>query len=471
VNQAAFYPGAPAGAWLENPRLVLHVSQAKKDVISWFDSNYPGGASGGVGSGNSASNSSYGTLMGEGSAVGNISGMDSIDGQFWPIYDYVDNSILLYFSIKTPNLNTKSIYAYKIRDTEMTSPLSSSQFLGGVSGIQYSNTTSSHRFVIVSPDPLVSFARVPGRQSAVFAYAFGVFDFSTPDHAIGLGGGYIPDIHGQPLNWGQSGVIVVPPNGLGLDMGGLNNVDKLGSIVPVGDTYSASSYCVLFNATSIRDSRLGSNSVVIDAMQVRCAFLHLNAITPHLVYGYEPLIELTGVESLGHCRPQYSTLPDGLPKIVYNDFQFDQSLRTVYEYVDSSKLRPENHRRLIYTNDLTPNPFLVKTYGKKKALIMLSQGNQPTTNNPQNQPTFIEVSGVYGNMDASTGYYFGTVFNEGTLYLLGQLPQYSLDGAQNSGTTTPVVALFEIEDLAPYIRIKGYGNQTFNYALVELRDE
>jgi hypothetical protein len=56
----------------------------------------------------------------------------SIDGQFWPIYDYVDNSILLYFSIKTPNPNTQSIYCYKTTDTEIRSPLTSSQFLGGL---------------------------------------------------------------------------------------------------------------------------------------------------------------------------------------------------------------------------------------------------------------------------------------------------------------------------------------------------
>ncbi len=259
VDESAFKPGAPASEWLLNPRLVLSTLQAGKDIINWFDANYPYTSvppSGGVGqeTPNGQSNSTYGTLS-TGGSPGNVSRMaslstgSSIDGQFWPVYDYVDNSIILYFSIKTPNPNTQSIYCYKTTDTEIRSPLTSSQFLGGVGYIQalYNGPiTSSHRFSIISPDPLVTTPRVAGQQSAVIFYAYGAFDASTPDHGRWIQASVISDIHTNPVNWNGKITLSAATHGGGVDLSGQYNPDKMGSIfvVPQGNTTSACYACL-----------------------------------------------------------------------------------------------------------------------------------------------------------------------------------------------------------------------------------
>ena len=485
VDINAFYAGAPASVYLRNPRLVLSVLQAGKDIINWFDANYPyttTPASGGVGqeTPNGQSNTTYGILS-SGGNPGNVSRMASlsagasIDGQFWPIYDYVDNSIILYFSIKTPNCNTLSIYTYKTLDSEITSPLTSSQFVGGVYWRigNVARVASSHRFSILSPDPLVSKARVPGQQQAVIAYSFGVLDTVTPDHGLVMQGQWVPDIHTSPSNWNAAtgGPALL---GLGLDVLGLSNIDKIGNIIPIGTEFTSGSYGILFDATSDRDVRSGSDNVVIDATQVRIAYLHLlyDVTVGTAVYG-DPLIELQGPEAIGHCRPFYTTLPDGLPKIIFNQWNFDQSLKTVYQYIDPAKLRPENNKRLVFGMDNTPDPFLLATYQKKKAIVILGQNPEGTTNDPIYQPTCVEVQEIYGSVDLSTGIYKNSavMYNNGTVIPVSYMPLYSISGRSNSGIAYPVMAFFELEDLPPYLLIQMYGNNGSVIAVVILEDE
>ena len=470
VDESAFKPGAPASEWLLNPRLVLSTLQAGKDIINWFDANYPYTSvppSGGVGqeTPNGQSNSTYGTLT-TGGNPGNVSRMaslasgSSIDGQFWPIYDYVDNSIILYFSIKTPNPNTKAIYCYKTTDTEIRTPLTSSQFLGGVYLTQFTSTgattLSSHRFSIISPDPLVTTPRVAGQQSAVFFYAYGAFDASTPDHARWIQAGVLSDIHTNPLNWNGNLTLSASEHGGGTDVSGQYNPDKLGSIfvVPQGNTTSAC-YACLYNATTDRDIRNGSNALVINAMQVRICYFH--PVANVVAFGSDPISFASGVGTIGHCRPQFTTYPDGVPKIIYSDFAFDQSLKTVMEYIDPQVLRPEHHRKIYIVEDWFPDPFYFSTFGRKKLFARLFNVN---TSNTQNDPQYapvIQIAEYDGNYDANgftAGYgSFLDANDVGTLVVGTQEPATTLNGAPLPTGIAFKQFEFSAEDLPAYVGI------------------
>jgi len=470
VDESAFKPGAPASEWLLNPRLVLSTLQAGKDIINWFDANYPYTsvpASGGVGqeTPNGQSNSTYGTLT-TGGSPGNVSRMaslstgSSIDGEIWPVYDYVDNSIILYFSIKTPNPNTMAVYCYKTTDTEIRTPLTSSQFLGGVF-IKYIPVLSSHRFSIISPDPLVTTARVSGQQSAVFFYSYGAVDNSTPDHGRVIQAAVISDIHTNPANWQGKLTLNAASGGGGVDVSGQYNPDKLGSIfvVPQGNTTSAC-YACLYNATTDRDIRSGSNAVVIDAMQIRIAYFHPAANV--LAFGSDPISFASGVGTIGHCRPQFTTYPDGVPKIIYNDFAFDQSLKTAMEYIDPQVLRPENHKKIYISNDpFLPIPFFFSTFGRKKLFARLYFGlfasnPVPPTNNPQNDPQYAPVFQIFeydGNYDYSTGAYYLDAVDTGTLVVGTQQPTTNFSNVSVANIINLKQVEFSAEDLPAYIGI------------------
>jgi hypothetical protein len=408
VNPAAYYAGAPAAVWLINPRLVLAVSQAKSDIFTWFDANYPGGAVGGVGNGNSGSNGTYGTLLGSSSPVGNISGMDSIDGQFWPIYDYVDGSCVLYFSVKTPNQNTLSIYCYKTaagEGMEFDSPLASAQFLGGLyangwftnqegSGLQFAgvngnpNVFTSHRFSTLSPDPLNYFAGGKTKQSAVFAYSAGTPQSDNVDHGANLFSTIVDDIHAAPLHPTSS----FPWGVLQLDSA-FPLVDKVGSIA-VHPHWGPSStgYVVLYNSPSMIDRAHSEQEtgVVISAMQLVAAYVYTDVGTPFsgsyaagvpILIGL-PALELgSGIDNVGLCRPQFTTLPDGIPKLLFANFTFDQNLTLGMTYVPGDWLSARRREKLAtYWNNQNNSGFAVMlpTFGKRRLAIEGAfEGNQP----------------------------------------------------------------------------------------------
>ena len=122
--------GRSASEWLDRPFLVVSWKQISADVINWFNNNYPAGInSNGVGNSFSSSttgaistynsiyllcNSSYGCIA---SVIppGNVTGTPELK-QVHLVYDPLDDTVLLYFSIITPNWNpnTKAIYVYKI---------------------------------------------------------------------------------------------------------------------------------------------------------------------------------------------------------------------------------------------------------------------------------------------------------------------------------------------------------------------
>jgi hypothetical protein len=411
VNPAGFYPGAAANAWLVNPRLVLHVTQAGADIINWFDAHYPGGATGGVGSTGTGSNTTYGTLNGNNSVPGNISRMASpaagasIDGQFWPIYDQVDNSMILYFSVKTTNQNTLSIYAYKTAANEgmelQQSPLGSSQFLGGLYAASWSNqfpsVLSSHRFSILSPDPNVAFPRVTGQQTAVVVHSWGGFGSLGPDHGVNMAGGLVTDIHGTPLAPGASS----SPQSLSPDVAGSYPVDKFGSIqtCPSVDGVQAG-YSVIYNSPSDRDARGYANGapVVLSAMQLRIAYFNL-VVSGAFTFGRDPLYTSYDVNAQGACRPQFTSLPDGVPKLLYANFSFDQNLTLGYTYVPGDLLSPARQSSLYYSEAV--GSFQVYLYGKRNMRVSLMPNTSPSPNAGNFYNQFQMLFGSQVNVDGT----------------------------------------------------------------------
>jgi hypothetical protein len=414
VNSDGFYPGAPASAWLVNPRLVLHVTQAGSDIINWFDANYPGGASGGVGSTGTGNNTTYGTLDGDNSNPGNISRMASItagasiDGQFWPVYDLVDNSMILYFSVKTPNQNTLSIYAYKTAANEgmelQQSPLGSSQFLGGLYApswsSQFPGVLSSHRFSILSPDPNVAFPRVAGQQTAIMVHSWGTFGTNGPDHGLYMAGTLVNNIHGTPLAPGT----LSSPVGLSPDYMGSYPVDKFGSIqtCPSVDGVQAG-YSVIYNSPSDRDVRGTANGapVVLSAMQLRIAYFNL-AVSNGFTFGRDPLYTSYDVNARGACRPQFTSLPDGIPKLLYANFSFDQNLNLGYTYVPGDLLSPARQSSLYYSAG--GGGFTIYLYGKRNMRFSIITGTGPNPN-AGNFPNQLQM--IFGSQSDADSVSFG----------------------------------------------------------------
>lgn len=467
VIPGAYYAGAPASQWLTNPRLVLAASQAKSDIVTWFDANYPGGATGGVGSTNTGSNTTYGILGGGSSAVGNISGMDSIDGQFWPVYDYVDGSMVLYFSVKTPNENTKSIYAYKTsagEGMENPSPLGSAQFLGGVVGVNAYwglSILSSHRFTIASPDPLVLAPRVSGQQSAYVAYSGGTFDGVSPDHARWIQAFQLADVHGSTLNWSSPNYPLNTSDGGGIDSSSFYNPDKLGSLTtcPGGTAHAEGMYAMVYNATASKDARGTASPVVIDAMQIRVAYFHPGTGT--FAVGSRALIPEGTVMSWGNCRPQFTTLPDGIPKIVAAAFSVDQNLQAVCFAVDRYEIQPEAQPSITVSMDSFPRPLIFPTFGKRRVhLRLFDQTGGPNPNNPQHPPVSVFQVGSYAHVGANDATpvaglpYFQASFDDGTLLKVGFHPLMRWDGTEPPGAW-PLLIDETFEATAPFMTLLG----------------
>lgn len=472
-----FYPGAvpntggPSSSWLVNPRLVLSISQAKTDITTWFDANYPGGATNGVGNGNSGSNDTYGTLAGGSSAVGNVTGIGvpGLEGQFWPIYDLVDNSVILYFSVKTPNCNTLSIYAYKDYDSEFSSPLGSSQFLGGCYAPGWTNVNaaftddatllSSHRFSIVSPDPLSVNPRVSGTQNAVFLYSYGVVNGTTSDHGRILNGSVVTDIHNYPLSPGIALTEVTSGSPIVSQLVGEHfyTPDKLGSIFAANAVDSATpGYMCVFNAPAQIDRRNGTNStgsVVLSEMILRVAYYDPSS---GLAFGNDALLVAQTPEVLGTCRPQVTDLPDGKTKILYANFSWDQYLNCDYAYIEPDALSPRNQSKIRVAStggNTYANPVTVYTYGKKKMLVRFLQ--QTASNNLENNPSAIQIIGA-AMSDTSNGFSFGYNPFVGSKFLHSEGLFSNAAGISNTRPLTE----FTVEDLDAYIMIQALGAST-----------
>lgn len=492
VNPDQFAPGvspAPDGgvtdSWLVNPRLVLSFTQAKGDIVTWFDANYPGGASGGVGSSNTGTNSTYGTLASGSSAVGNISGSPSLDGQFWPIYDLVDNTVLLYFSVKTPNVNTLSIYCYKLTDTEFGSPASSSEFLGGLFApgwvvnlnaifTQGATLFSSHRFSIVSPDPLTILPRPKGTQNAVFMYCYGAIDGISPDHGRNVTASVVVDIHTNPLSpavaVGSTGAI--PPGsvaGLQSSLVGEEyyTPDKLGSIFAANAVDAPTpGYVCIYNTPLQIDRRPLSatytkNSPVLSAMQLRVMYYNPSS---GMAFGSDPIRMTQTPQILGTCRAQFTDLPDGKTKIIYANFSWDQYLNLAYEYTPNDALSPRKQRQLRVFESVVGSA-MVYTYGKNKMTVRSVIPPGAASNSLSANANILQLVGGE-NFDPENGFNFGAPPFIGSKYI------HQENAFGWSSVTNPLSPSteFVVDELDSYVAVLSIGKGKPPSLHIELTD-
>jgi len=193
-------------------------------------------------------------------------------------------------------------------------------------------------------------------------------------------------------------------------------------------------------------------------MQIRIAYFHPAANV--MAFGSDPISFASGVGTIGHCRPQFTTYPDGVPKIIYSDFAFDYSLKTVMEYIDPQVLRPENHKKIYISDDAFPNPIFFSTFGRKKLFVRLyfavSGSLVPPTNNPQNDPQYapvFQIAEYDGNYDYSTGAHYLDANDVGTLVLGTQEPTTSLSGSIPPSQISIKQVEFSAEDLPAYVGI------------------
>jgi hypothetical protein len=461
----SFYPNAPASAWLTNPREVLSIGQAASDIISWFDANYPGGAVGGVGLSNSGSNSQYGTLAGGDSPVGSVATISELV-QAHIIYDSVDDTALLYFSVNTGNFNSLAIYCYKIADPTFSSPATSSEFLGGLSGAacfgsgvivdpegtagstvtQAVNILSSPRFV-VSRDPLSNLPTSPaGNQiPGIIFYSYGVVPPPTSstsgwkDHGASVAAGLLNDLHGNPIAPTNNSVTLAP--GASWDPYQYP-VDKFGSVM-VTDLVDGEEPCYtfLFSTPSTRDVRGTSNSVVLTSIKDHVGFY--NAAGKNLGIGMKALTSFEDTLLLGRCRPYFTHLPDGIPKLTYGAYQRDGYINGGAHYLDADALSPRSQDRIVTIRELSY--MTIYRFGKKKMSIF------HTTNTPltpsSTSPQWLSIKGIATLEGPST-------LPRQEYYLPSSLAYFSLRSIRYMNTPLRTGNVVVLQDLpVPYVQI------------------
>ena len=149
VHPDQYKPGAPASQWLDPPVLLLSYDQISRDVVNWADNVFtaagytpssPGVIN--VPSNVYVTNYGYTTYYTAPSTVTlNFTGTPELK-QLHMIYDMLDDTVLMYFSITVPNWNpaTKAQYVYKFPVSLLKSQQSINQY--AVSGLTPTTTST-----------------------------------------------------------------------------------------------------------------------------------------------------------------------------------------------------------------------------------------------------------------------------------------------------------------------------------------
>jgi len=145
-----YKPGAPASTWLDPPVLLLSYDQISNDVVNWADNVFTaaGYTPSSPGVINVPSNAGYISNYGSvyyyappSTITLNFTGTPELK-QLHMIYDMLDDTVLMYFSITVPNWNpaTKVQYVYKFPVSLLKSQQSINQY--AVSGLTPTTTST-----------------------------------------------------------------------------------------------------------------------------------------------------------------------------------------------------------------------------------------------------------------------------------------------------------------------------------------
>ena len=420
VHPDQYKPGAPASQWLDPPVLLVSYDQISRDVVNWFNSNYPADASNGVGNSFSSStpgaiqnpyntnvyilcNSTYGCISSRVSP-GNVTGTPELK-QLHMVYDPLDDTVLMYFSIMVPNwnTNTKSIYVYKFPVSLLKSNQSINQyavsgltptttstpppndkpyFLGGLTldqaFTQSFSTYSSYGLglgsVFSAPQFTISFDYMKltapfgyqpsnGYLPALLVAVEGYMPYLNYPHGDGILVTLLQDIHANPANptvfrWpftvsNTTYYIPFASHAPETDVTSTGvAVDKFGSILPMQSIGLNGGYTVPLTTPSRGDIKLSS-------MRVKLMYILPTVDTGGNIgldgyYTPTPWFTLAVTDSIvdpvyptmGLCRPYVTILPDGKAKVLLGGYHADNYIEGVDVYVDPKVLKPDYHKKL-----------------------------------------------------------------------------------------------------------------------------
>jgi len=122
VNKERYRPNARASEWLDPPVLLVTYDQISRDIVNWADNvftsvGYTPSSPGVINVPNNVYVNNYGYTNYRGASTTvslNFTGVPQLK-QLHMVYDMIDNTILMYFSVIVPNWNPaiKSQYVYK----------------------------------------------------------------------------------------------------------------------------------------------------------------------------------------------------------------------------------------------------------------------------------------------------------------------------------------------------------------------
>jgi len=149
VHPDQYKPGAPASTWLDPPVLLLSYDQISRDVVNWTDNvftaaGYTPSSPGVINVPNNVYVTNYGYtnyFNAPSTVTLNFTGTPELK-QLHMIYDMLDDTVLMYFSIMVPNWNpaTKAQYVYKFPVSLLKSQQSINQY--AVSGLTPTTTST-----------------------------------------------------------------------------------------------------------------------------------------------------------------------------------------------------------------------------------------------------------------------------------------------------------------------------------------
>jgi len=149
VHPERYVPNAPAETWLDPPVLLVSYDQISSDVVNWADNvftaaGYTPSSPGVINVPNNVYVANYGYVNYHGApstVTLNFTGTPELK-QLHMVYDMLDDTVLMYFSIVVPNWNpgTKAQYVYKFPVSLLKSQQSINQY--AVSGLTPTTTST-----------------------------------------------------------------------------------------------------------------------------------------------------------------------------------------------------------------------------------------------------------------------------------------------------------------------------------------
>ena len=247
-------------------------------------------------------------------------------------------------------------------------------------------------------------------------------------------------------------------------------IDKFGSIVPGGNVGVQGTYALFYTTPSRPDYKLSSMRVRLlflmptipvvnryEPVQLYSNFTLLQNSPPNYIPGFVMATtrSIPSISSMGICRPYFTSLPDGKPKVVLGGYHSDNYLEGVALYVDGNITDPESHNTLY----LVPSNVVLVPANGNYVLASSGSGTFPgyLISNFGKKHVAVNIETTVINYIASN-IESNTIVNEADLYLRNGLligQTFPVTGVSN------ISALSRIYDGASFTINTGKGNKLY----------